>query len=101
MYEYFGVKILMGYCRMPDPEDYFNPNLPFRNRIGELIKEGRFKCVATMAEMSDEMFQSKEKKKTAFEPYDVELLIPKVMKKINKVQKRVNAPGSMLSIMKD
>ncbi len=33
----------MGYCRMPDPEDYFNQNLPFRNRIGDLIKEGRFK----------------------------------------------------------
>jgi len=24
LYEYFGIKIFMGYCRMPDPEDYFN-----------------------------------------------------------------------------
>jgi hypothetical protein len=34
---------MMGFCRMPDPEDYFSVTLPFRNRIGELIKEGRFK----------------------------------------------------------
>lgn len=33
----------MGYNRMPDPEDYFNDKLPFRNKIGELIKVGRFK----------------------------------------------------------
>jgi hypothetical protein len=43
LYEYFGVKIMMGYCRMPDPEDYFNATLPFKNHIGDLIKEGRFK----------------------------------------------------------
>lgn len=28
---------------MPDPEDYFKEDLPFRGKIGELIKEGRFK----------------------------------------------------------
>ena len=28
---------------MPDPEDYFNYKLPFQNKIGELIKVGRFK----------------------------------------------------------
>jgi len=33
----------MGYNRMPDPEDYFNEKLGFRNKICELIKEGRFK----------------------------------------------------------
>jgi Transposase IS4 len=101
MYEYFGVKILMGFCRMPDPEDYFSNNLPFRNRIGELIKEGRFKCVASLAEFSDEILPPQKKSSFNDDPYDVDLLIPRIMKKVNKIQKKVNAPGGMLSIVRD
>jgi Transposase IS4 len=27
LYEYFGIRILMGYCKMPDVADYFNKSL--------------------------------------------------------------------------
>ena len=55
MYEYFGVKMLMGYCKMAEAGDYFNNTLPYRTRIGDLIKEGRFKAIESMANFNDDM----------------------------------------------
>lgn len=45
VYEYFGVKLIMGFIRMPDFEDYFDENAIFQTRISDMIKEGRFKCL--------------------------------------------------------
>jgi hypothetical protein len=33
----------MGYCRLPDPEDYFREDITFQGKIGTFMKEGRFK----------------------------------------------------------
>jgi hypothetical protein len=93
MYEYFGVKILMGYCKMPDAGDYFNMTLPYRTRIGDLIKEGRFKCIESFTNFNDDMLlalklhrQTKAEYKERLH-YD-EDVIPYIMKKVNKVQRR-------------
>lgn len=47
----------MGYCRMPDPDDYFNDQLAFKNKTHELIKETRFKCVEAWTDFNDDLLK--------------------------------------------
>lgn len=76
----------MGYCRMPDPEDYFNEKLPFRNKISELIKESRFKVVETWTDFSDDLLQKNPNpSKSEYFEQRKEELIPYLMKKVNKL----------------
>lgn len=89
LYEWAGVKVLMGYCRMPDPEDYFNLALPFRNRIGDLIKEGRFKAVESWTQFSDECVLAPLRgggaTKAEHRERDASAVIPHITKKVNKL----------------
>lgn len=57
-YEYFGIKILMGFNRMPEIDDYFDDTLPFRSKIGELVQKGRFKFMEQNTLLSDEVLMS-------------------------------------------
>ena len=77
----------MGYNRMPDPEDYFNEKLGFRNKICELIKEGRFKFFEDQTQFSDEIlyhFKLKIENKEPKHKINGEILTY-VVKKMNKV----------------
>lgn len=91
LYEYFGLKILMGYCKMPDVADYFNKGIPYRTSIGDLMKESRFKMIEQYVTFSDDLLlsiNSHRKVKSEYREkfnYDEEL-IPCLMKKVNKIQ---------------
>lgn len=73
----------MGYIRMPDYEDYFNQTTAFRNKIGDMIKEGRFKCLETLTEFDDDILKPKEINTSS------DIVIPRIMKKINKVMAKM------------
>ncbi|CAD8077685.1 unnamed protein product [Paramecium sonneborni] len=106
IYEYFGVKILMGYNRMPDPEDYFNDKLPFRNKIGELIKVGRFKFLEQNTNLRDEvMIQAKYhnlKQEDVEKKFKVEGEVYSYLtKKLNKKFRISHDAGQCLAIIKN
>ncbi|CAD8156231.1 unnamed protein product [Paramecium pentaurelia] len=106
IYEYFGVKILMGYNRMPDPEDYFNDKLPFRNKIGELIKVGRFKFLEQNTNLRDEvMIQAKYhnlKQEDVEKKFKVEGEVYSYLtKKLNKKFRISHDAGQCLAVIKN
>ena len=45
----------MGYNRMPSTDDYFNDKLPFRSKICELYKKGRFDFAEDQIKITDDI----------------------------------------------
>lgn len=45
IYDFFGIKIIMGHIKMPTLEDYFDETQLFQCKIFDCFKEGRFKCL--------------------------------------------------------
>ncbi|CAD8056377.1 unnamed protein product [Paramecium sonneborni] len=92
IFDFFGIKIIMGYIKMPHLEDYFNEKQLFQCKIFECFKEGRFKCLEQWSNFTDEnLLKNINKMKPINEFQTI-----RVCKKIGKSLKNIKASGKDL-----
>lgn len=91
----------MGYCRMPEPQDYFDEKVRFQGKIGKLIKEGRFKCLEQWTRFNDDLILLQRQMKSEYDEENVHDKIPKITKKLNKIQRKAHDPSSVLVLLRN
>ncbi|CAK58504.1 unnamed protein product (macronuclear) [Paramecium tetraurelia] len=92
IFDFFGIKIIMGYIKMPHLEDYFNEKQLFQCKIFECFKEGRFKCLEQWSNFTDECLLKNINKAKPINEFQT----IRVCKKIGKTLRNIKTPGKDL-----
>ncbi|CAD8059365.1 unnamed protein product [Paramecium sonneborni] len=86
MFDFFGIKIIMGYIKMPHLEDYFNEQQLFQFKIFEYFKEGRFECLDQWSNFTGENLLKIQIKQSQFMNFK-QLENVKKFEKVQKIYK--------------